>query len=113
MFRAALFALLGGLIVLSTGNLVGQDTKKDDPKTTEKKDDPKAKGFLPQNWGKLGLTEAQKQDVYKIQNKYNADIDKLETQIRELKSARDKEMKAVLTPEQKKRLEDILLGKDK
>lgn len=113
MLRAVLFALLSGMIVFSTGTLNGQDQKKDDPKSTEKKDEPKAKGFLPQNWGKLGLTENQKQDIYKIQGKYNADIEKLEAQIRDLKSARDKEMKAVLTPEQKKRLEDILLGKDK
>ncbi|MBY0513347.1 MAG: hypothetical protein K2P78_05490 [Gemmataceae bacterium] len=113
MFRASLFVLLVGLLVVSAGHLTGQDPKKDDPKTTEKKDDPKAKGFLPQNWGKLGLTDAQKQDVYKIQNKYNADIDKLEAQIKDLKAVRDKEMKAVLTPEQKKRLDDILLGKDK
>lgn len=35
----------------------------------------------------------------------------MEAKIKELKGARDKEMKAVLTPEQKKRLEEILLGK--
>ena len=34
-------------------------------------------------------------------------------QIKELKGARDKEMKGVLTPEQKKRLDEILTGKDK
>ena len=107
MFRASLFALLGCLAVL-TGGSVGQD-KKDDPK----KDDVKAKGMLPQNWGKLGLSEDQMQQVYKIQGKYNGDIDKLEAQIKELKAQRDKEMKAVLTPEQKKRLEEILIGKDK
>lgn len=113
MVRAILFACLGGLMVLSTGNLTGQDAKKVEPKPTAKKDEPKAKGFLPQNWGKIGLSDAQKQEIYKIQNKYNADIEKLEDQIRDLKAARDKEMKTVLTPEQKKRLEDILLGKDK
>lgn len=113
MLRAVLFACLGGLMVMSTGTLTGQDAKKDDPTASQKKDEPKLKGFLPQNWGKIGLSEMQKQDIYKIQNKYNTEIEKLESQIRDLKSARDKEMKAVLTPEQKKRLEDILLGKDK
>jgi Spy/CpxP family protein refolding chaperone len=108
MFRTTLFALLGCLGVLYGGSL-GQDPKKDDPK----KDDVKAKGTLPQNWGKLGLTDDQKQQIYKVQTKYNSEIDKLEAQIKDLKGQRDKEMRAVLTPEQKKRLEEILIGKDK
>ena len=119
MFRASVFALLSGLLILSGG--MTQDPKKDDPKKDDpkkvdpKKDDPsvKAKGYLPANWKKLGLSEAQVQDVYKIQGKYNADIDKLEAKIAELKAARDKEVKTVLTPEQKKKLEEILIGKDK
>ncbi|HEX4609495.1 MAG TPA: hypothetical protein VH092_14955, partial [Urbifossiella sp.] len=82
------------------------EVKKDDPS-------PKAKGTLPPSWGKLGLTDVQKQDVYSIQNKYGTEIDKLDAKIKEMKAARDKEMKAVLTPEQKKRLEEILVGKDK
>jgi Spy/CpxP family protein refolding chaperone len=108
--RILLPAVLAGLLVLSGGATTAQDAKKE-----VKKDDPapKAKGFLPMNWGKLGLTDAQKQDVYTVQGKYNAEIDKLDAKIRELKAARDKEMKAVLTPDQKKRLEEILLGKDR
>ncbi|MBN9519673.1 hypothetical protein J0H58_14320 [bacterium] len=109
MLRCLLPAALTAALVLAGGS-VAQDSKKE-----VKKDDPtpKAKGILPMNWGKLGLTDAQKQDVYTVQGKYNAEIDKLDAKIRELKAARDKEMKAVLTPEQKKRLEEILLGKDK
>jgi Spy/CpxP family protein refolding chaperone len=107
--RILLPAAFAALLVLA-GGTTAQDAKKE-----VKKDDPvpKAKGFLPMNWGKLGLTDAQKQDVYTIQGKYNAEIDKLDAKIKELKSVRDKEMKGVLTPEQKKRLEEILLGKDK
>lgn len=118
MFRASLLALLSALVVLS-GGLVGQDPKKDEKKTDskkiEKKDDPgvKYKGILPNNWRKLGLSDSQVQDVYKVQGKYNDEIDKLEAKIKELKGTRDKEMKALLTPEQKKRLEDIQTGKDK
>ncbi|HEY1191386.1 MAG TPA: hypothetical protein VGE74_27375, partial [Gemmata sp.] len=59
------------------------------------------------------LSDSQVQDVYKVQGKYNDEIDKLEAKIKELKGTRDKEMKALLTPEQKKRLEDIQTGKDK
>lgn len=119
MLRVPMFVLLGALVVL-TGASVGQDTKKENPKAV-KKDEPKAtrsdepgvrvKGVLPMNWGKIGLTDAQRQDIYKVQAKYNAEVDKLEAKIKELKASRDKEMKAVLTPDQKKKLEDILTGK--
>jgi peptidoglycan hydrolase CwlO-like protein len=115
MLRPAFLALFTCLLVLSSG-LVGQDTKpKEDSKKEVKKDEPpaKAKGVLPPNWKKLGLTDAQVQDIYKAQSKYNEKIDKLEAEIKELKTNRDKDMKAILTADQKKRLEDILTGKDK
>lgn len=113
MYRAGFMALFTCLLVLS-GGLVGQD-KKDDPKKDEKKTDPsvKVKGTLPANWGKLGLSDAQVQEVYKIRNKHNDEIDKLKVKIKDLETARDKESKAVLTADQKKRLDDILTGKDK
>lgn len=114
MLRASMFALLGGVLVFSSG-LVGQDAKQEDPKKDVKKVDPpvKAKGFLPQNWAKIGLTDDQKQEIYKIQGKHNPEIDKLEAKIKEIKGTRDKEMKGVLSADQKKRLDEILTGKDK
>jgi len=115
MFRVPTLALLGGLIVLS-GGLVGQEAKKEDPKgTTTKKEDPAAKfkGQLPANYKKLGLTDEQVQSVYKIQGKYATELGQLRAKEDELKATRDKEVKGVLTPEQKKRLDDILTGKDK
>lgn len=119
MFRAALLALFTGLVVL-TGGTVAQDPKtKQDPKTEVKKDDKKdepagkVKGTLPANYGKLGLTDAQVQEIYRTRNKYNDEIAKLKNKIAELETTRDKETKAVLTAEQKKRLDDILIGKDK
>ena len=119
MFRAGLFALFAALVVLS-GGLVGQDPKKDGKKTDDQKkvgktDDPavRYKGVLPANWRKLGLSDTQVQQVYKAQTKYNDEIDKLEAKIKELKAARDKDVEAVLTPDQKKHLDAIRLGKDK
>ncbi len=108
MSRVGPFALIAALFVLA-GGLTGQE-----PKVTKKEEPPpvRYKGVLPSNWKKLGLTDEQVQDVYKIQNKYGTEIDKLEAKIKELKTTRDKEAKAILTTEQKKRLEDILLGKD-
>ena len=108
------------------GALVGQEPKPGDPKGAKAGDakadpkakigdvkgaEPKAKGQLPQNWKQLGLTDKQTQDVYKVQAKYNDDIDKLEAQIKELKGKMSKERSEILTPEQKKRLEEILKTK--
>lgn len=109
MFRVCACLLFGAVLTLSSG-VEGQEPKKE-----QKKDEPTAKykGQLPANWKKLGLTDQQIQDVYKIQGKYNEEIDKLEAKIKEIKSAMDKERRTVLTAEQKKRLEEILLGKDK
>ena len=106
MFRSTVLALLSCLLILSTG-LVGQDNKaKEEPPV-------KVKGTLPANWGKLGLTEKQVQEIYKIRNKANDEITKLRAKITELEAGRDKDSKAVLTAEQKKRLDEILTGKDK
>ena len=101
MFRASMLGVLfAGLVVLS-GGLVGQEPKKDDkkpdePKKVDKKDDSpvKAKGVLPANWKKLGLTEDQVQKVYKVQNKYDEEIDKLQAKIDQMKADRTKDTRA-------------------
>lgn len=114
MIRMSVLAfLLGGLLVLSADGLVGQEAKKEDPKA--KKDDPvgKVKGQLPANFKKLGLSDAQIQQIYKIQAKYGAELAELKAKEDAVKATRDKEVRAVLTPEQKKRLEELQTGKDK
>jgi hypothetical protein len=117
MFRAGLLALFAGLLVLSGGSIGQENKPKEEPKKQDKavKEEPptKAKGTLPPNWKKVGLTDAQVQDIYKVQNKYDAEIDKLQAKIDELKANRTKDMQAVLTADQKKRLAEIVGGKDK
>ncbi len=106
---------------LIVGALTGQEPKPGDTKGAPKdtkgetkaapKAETKAKGQLPQNWKQLGLTDDQTQKVYKVQAKYNEDIDKLEAQIKDLKAKMSKERSEILTAEQKKRLEEILKNK--
>ncbi len=104
--------LLVGVFALAFAVTVGLDgSNGQDPKPKDPKVEPKAKGFLPQNWGALGLTADQKDKVYKLQGKYNADIDKLEAEIKELKAKMSEERFKILTAEQKKALEDILKKK--
>ena len=91
--RVCLFAF----IVLTAGTLVGQD----------KAEPPKVKGTVPANWGKFGLTDQQKQAVFKIQAEYDVKIVALEKQIRMLKEQERKDMEAVLNDDQKKLLKEI------
>jgi hypothetical protein len=90
-------------VALLTGTWVCGQDKKDD--TT------KVKGVLPANWGKLGLSDEQKQKVYKVQADYGDKIAALEKQIKDLKAQEKTEMEKVLTDAQKARLKEILLGK--
>jgi len=99
-------AMFGGTILVGQAPTPGAPAKQKDAKP-----EPKAKGYLPMNWKQLGLTDKQVQDVYKIQTKHGEEIDKLEAKIAELKAQIFKERLEVLTPEQKKRLEEILKGK--
>src|ERR1051325_4571690 len=113
MLRA--LALLVGVVLLSGTGVFSQE-KKDPPKDPAKdtkdakdskdsKDPPgKLKGFLPKYWSKLGLTDAQKQDVYRTQAKYSDQIKKLQDQLDALKEEEKQELAKVLSPEQKKRL---------
>lgn len=119
--RLATF-LIGLTLALLGPGATGQDKgTKEDPKA-EKKDDKKddkgdgkgkgsLRGQLPQNWGKIGLTDDQKQGIYKLQAKHNEEIDKLETQIKEIKAKLVDERLKILTADQKKRLEGIAKAK--
>lgn len=69
----------------------------------EKKPSPR----LPNNYGKLDLSDAQKDQIYTAQAKYNGQIDALEEQIKSLKEKRDDEIEAVLTAAQKQKLKAL------
>jgi Spy/CpxP family protein refolding chaperone len=99
-------------VLFLVGWLVAADDKKptDEPKDTTTSTS-KAKGQLPQGWKKLGLTDSQVQDIYKIHSKYRTKIDELEQQIRELRQLERTEEYKVLTDAQKARLKE--LGEEK
>jgi Spy/CpxP family protein refolding chaperone len=99
--------LLVGMVMLAglvTPIVVAQDKGKDTPSG-------KVRGTLPQNWGKLGLTDEQKQKVYEIQSKVRAKVDDLKAKIKDLQDQERKDMEGVLTPAQKARLREIIAGK--
>lgn len=67
----------------------------------------KARGRLPNYYGKVGVSAEQREKIYSIQAQYNSQIKALEKQIAELKEKRDAEIESVLTPEQKKKLAQL------
>ena len=93
-------ALLAGIVLVSGNGSFSQD----------KKETGKTKGQLPANWGKLDLSAEQKQAIYKVQAKYKDDIAKLKDKIKEVETEERQEMAKLLTPDQKKKLQELATG---
>jgi hypothetical protein len=64
-------------------------------------------GPLPANFGKIAVNDQQREQLYKIQDEYEARIDGLQRQIKALLQEREQKMEAVLTPGQKLRLAEL------
>jgi hypothetical protein len=112
----ARFRLLAACLMLGLVGFVfsqDKDAAKDKPKDN-KPDDKKLSGMLPANFKKLGLTESQRQTIYKIQADYKAKKDEVTRQLAKLKAAEKEDIEKVLTDIQKKELKAIRTGeKDK
>ncbi len=97
-------ALLAGMLLMTGSGLFSQ----------EKKDSPtKTKGILPPYYGKIGLEDEQKLQIYKIQAKYRDEVKKLEEKITDIRAEERREMDKVLTPEQKQKLIQAITGEKK
>lgn len=112
MTRLIRSLLLTGLCVVFTATTVatvsGADTAAK-PTATKAgaKGKAKARGRLPANYARIGLTADQREKIYDVQIKYNAQIADLEKQLVELRGKRDAEVEAVLNSDQKTKLAQI------
>jgi Spy/CpxP family protein refolding chaperone len=106
VYRAFAILVLMVTALLTADGLHGQ-AKKDD----KKEEAPTIKGVLPPNFGKIGLSEEQKQKIYKIQADARTKLLELQKKLDELKGKEKEDMLSVLTDEQKKKLKEILEGK--
>lgn len=75
-------------------------------KAQEKREEKK-RGFLPPNYGKLGLSNEQKQKIYGIQSKYKSDIEELNKKIKKASEDQRLEIFGVLSNDQKEKLMEI------
>lgn len=67
----------------------------------------KKKGALPANFGKLGLSDEQKQKVYSIQAKYKTEKDDLNKKLKKVTDDQNADVFGVLTPDQKEKLKEL------
>lgn len=67
----------------------------------------KFRGRLPAYFSRV-VSQKQREQIYTIQGGYADQLSKLEMQIRELEAARDKEVREVLTPAQKKQVDAMM-----
>jgi Spy/CpxP family protein refolding chaperone len=73
-------------------------------KSTKRAYDPARR--VPNFFGQLGLSDAQKESIYKIQGKHMPQIDALEKQLEDLRVQMLAECESVLTGPQKQMLAD-------
>lgn len=106
--------VLGALLIaiISTGAWTQESgtpstSKKPTEKASAAEGEEKVAGRLPNNYGKLGLSEKQKKTIYSTQAKYAAEINALIKQVEELRVKRDAEVEGVLTAEQKVKLQEL------
>ncbi len=92
--------LMVAVLLVSGAAVTGQD----------KKDAPKAKGTLPANFGKLGLSEEQKAKIHAISADYKSRLAAIRAQEDELKAKQRKEFESVLTDAQVEQLRKLQTG---
>jgi hypothetical protein len=100
-FYLGVTALAVGL--LAGGFLMGDDKKPDEQPT-------KLKGKLPAHFKKLGLSDKQMQEIFKIEAGYVDKIEALQKQLADMRKAEHHEIDNVLTDEQKAHLKELRTG---
>jgi len=62
---------------------------------------------LPSYFGKIAVSDTQRDQLYQIQDEYDGRIDALQAQVKALIKERDAKMETVLTPGQKLRMTEL------
>src|SRR4051794_13881674 len=91
--------------LLTVSSLIGDDKKPD-----TKDPDTKLRGFLPKYFKQVGISDDQKQAVYRVQAKYDTKLAELQKKIKDLKAEEMLECEKVLTKAQMERLKELRAG---
>src|SRR5262245_22479218 len=98
-------ALMAGLVLMT-----GLRAADDPPKKADADSGAKARGQLPPGWNKIGLTDDQKKQIYKVESDINTQINDLKKKIDQLQSEKKTAMLKVLTEDQKTKLKELAVG---
>jgi hypothetical protein len=99
---ATMITLAGGLPLAAQEPGTTQPDTKTKTKSAKRSYDPARR--VPNLFGQLGLSDVQKESIYKIQGKHMPKIDALEKQLDDLRAQMLKECESVLTGPQKQML---------
>ena len=105
MTRISLAAMLAAAFVLPVWiDSVLAQPKAEVAKAQQQAKKKQVKGRLPAHFGQV-VDEGQRQRIYQIQAGYNPKIEALQAELDALVAQRDAEIRAVLSPEQQRRLD--------
>ena len=91
--------------IVAGGMLTWQASAQETPAKPAAKTDPR--GPLPAQFGKLGISDEVKDELYQIHDEYDAQIQTLTAQIKKLQTEKTAKMEVKLTPAQKTRLKEL------
>lgn len=94
---------------ITASRLAAQETKPAEEAPKENARKP-PRGRVPNGFGKIGISEQQKEEIYEIQARYRDQVDALLVQLEELKSQEAEEIVNILTDDQKEALKKYRAG---
>jgi hypothetical protein len=98
--------VLACVAALTVGGMLSwQAVAQEAPAKPVAKSDPR--GPLPAQFGKLGISDEVKDELYKIHEEYDVQIQTLTAQIKKLQAEKTAKMEVKLTPAQKTRLTEL------
>lgn len=105
---AAALTIVSGSLPLTAQETGGAQVQTRAKKAGKRAVDPTRR--VPDYFGQLGLTDAQRESIYKVRAKHQPKIDALEKQLEDLREQMVKECESVLTASQQKLLEERRAG---
>ncbi|MBL4886512.1 MAG: hypothetical protein JKY95_18545 [Planctomycetaceae bacterium] len=95
------------LVILSAMLISGASHAQDAPKKTQQ---PKVKitNRVPNNYGKIGLSDEQRKKIYTIQSSYRTKMQSLLRELNDLRTQQNLEIQSTLTEQQRKELQTII-----
>ena len=107
----------GMVLATLAGLMIGSQAPVDFSLAQEKAEAPKPKKKsyrrLPNYYGQVGLSGAQKDQIYDVLQAAGEKVEELQTQIETVQKKRDDDVRAVLTPEQQKKVDELVAAAKK